>query len=271
MIRSIEEHSLNAWPALQTNLQDGWLLRFAAGYTRRANSVNPLYPCLGDPLENISACEALYRARGLPVIFKITPASQPAGLDELLAARGYRLEAPTSVQLLSLAQTAHAPLNPSNPLHSVHPVHPVHPVNSEDPVLSVAPITITPTLADAWLAAYSRISAAEPAREAIHRQLLQSILAGCAYAALSLDGQIVSVGLGILQGGLIGLYDIATHPASRRQGHASRVIHSLLAWGRAGGAGHAYLQVMLNNPPALQLYANLGFRELYQYHFRVKA
>jgi GNAT superfamily N-acetyltransferase len=256
MIRSIEEHSLNAWPALQTNLQDGWLLRFAAGYTRRANSVNPLYPCLGDPLENISACEALYRARGLPVIFKITPASQPPGLDELLAARGYRLEATTSVQLLPLAQTAHAPLNPVNPLL---------PVTSEDPV------TITPTLVEAWLAAYTRISAAEPAREAIHRQLLQSILAGCAYAALPADGQIVSVGLGILQGGLLGLYDIATHPANRRQGHAARVIHRLLAWGRGSGAAHAYLQVMLNNPPALALYATLGFRELYQYHYRVKA
>ncbi len=252
MIRTIEEHSLNAWPALQTNLQDGWLLRFAGGYTRRANSVNPLYPCLGDPIKNIAACEALYRARGLPVIFKITPASQPAGLDELLFERGYRREAPTSVQLLDLPAVSDPAANPEK---GPQPVKLDHSIEQAEP----------------WLAAFSRISAAEPGREAIHRQLLQSILADCAYASLAQGGQIVSVGLGILQGGLIGLYDIATHPEHRRRGHAARLIQRLLDWGRSGGAEHAYLQVMLNNPPALRLYERLGFRELYQYHYRVKA
>ena len=43
MIRLIEEHALNAWPPLQTLLLDGWVLRLANGYTRWANSVNPLY------------------------------------------------------------------------------------------------------------------------------------------------------------------------------------------------------------------------------------
>ncbi len=53
MIRTIEELSINALPALQTMLVDGWVLRFANGYTKRANSIHPLYASTGDAREKI--------------------------------------------------------------------------------------------------------------------------------------------------------------------------------------------------------------------------
>jgi hypothetical protein len=40
MARILEELSLGAWPARSAVFHDGWVLRFADGYTRRANSVN---------------------------------------------------------------------------------------------------------------------------------------------------------------------------------------------------------------------------------------
>ena len=79
-IRRLEELSLNAWPSLETILYDGWALRFAAGYTRRANSVHPLYPSLDDDEEKARLCLRLYRDRGLPAVFKLTPAATIDGL-----------------------------------------------------------------------------------------------------------------------------------------------------------------------------------------------
>ena len=93
---------MNAWPAAQTLLYDGWVLRFASGYTRRANSIYPLYPSGLELDEKIRACEMLYRSQRLPVIFKMTAESQPGGLDDHLAGLGYQPEARTSVQLLDL-------------------------------------------------------------------------------------------------------------------------------------------------------------------------
>src|SRR5947208_1902118 len=103
MIRFVEELALNAWPCLQTIYYDGWLLRFADGYTRRANSVNPLYTSSIDLGAKIRYCEETYRSRGRDTVFKLTSAAQPENLDSILAEHGYREEALTSVQTLDLS------------------------------------------------------------------------------------------------------------------------------------------------------------------------
>ena len=89
MIRKIEELSMNAWPSLHTKLYDGWVLRFSDGYTRRANSVSPIYESTVPLDEKIDFCEKEYKLHNLPAIFKITKASTPQGIDERLEERGY--------------------------------------------------------------------------------------------------------------------------------------------------------------------------------------
>src|SRR3954466_12000144 len=87
-IRQIEEFTLNAWPALRQVLLDGWVLRFADGYTGRSNSVNPIYPGTVDAGEKVRLCEQFYWQAGLPAVFKLTPDSG-ADLERLLVDRGY--------------------------------------------------------------------------------------------------------------------------------------------------------------------------------------
>ncbi len=243
MIRVIEELSMNAWPSLQTMLYDGWVLRFADGYTRRANSINPLYPSHDDVDGKIRTCEDLYRARGLNVVFKMTSAVYPETLDAVLVGRGYAVDARTSVQTLDLGSVDQAP----------------------------APeVTLAETLSDDWLSAFREMSGIPERRGPVLKQMLTAIAPAMCFASIRRGDQVVACGLGVLQAGFVGLYDIITHPQARQQGHGARLVSSILAWARQRGARTAYLQVMLNNLPALRLYSKLGFGEIYQYWYRVK-
>ena len=107
-IQAIERCALAAWPAAEVVETHGWLLRYAHGVTRRANSTWPngapddgwTAVAVDDALARVGA---FYRARRLPPRLQITPAALPDGLDALLAARGYVAEAPTAVQTAPVA------------------------------------------------------------------------------------------------------------------------------------------------------------------------
>lgn len=243
MIRLIEELSLNAWPALQVMRYDGWVLRFAAGYTRRANSVAPLYPGRLDLERKIGFCEEEYHRAGLPAIFKLTPAAEPLGLDEFLAGRGYAREAITGVQTLDLAGL---------------PPPGEHAIES------------APGASDDWAEAFARLNGVDGRHLATMRAMLRSIRPAARFAAARHEGDIGALGLAVRQGEWVGLFDIVTAPALRRRGLGRAIVLDLLHQARAAGAARAYLQVMLDNEAALGLYTGLGFREAYRYWYRVR-
>ena len=241
MIRTIEELSMNAWPALQTTLYDGWVLRFARGYTRRSNSINPIYSSTLNPDQKIQQCEKIYHDQGLDVIFKMTSACQPVNLDEILAQRGYQADAHTGVHLLDL--------------------------NDWQPALTTA--QLSGEVSGAWLSAFCRMSRVDAVFQPVLEKMLASIFQQHCFASIQVDGNPAACGLGVVQDGWIGFYDIVTDARYRRCGLGRQIMHSLLSWGVQQGARRAYLQVMLNNAPALGLYAGLGFKEQYRYWYRV--
>ena len=82
LLSRIEDAGLNASAPPQQRWVDGWLVRFSPGKAQRARCINALAPgCL--PLsEKLAYCQSLYRAAGLRLLFRVTPFSQPAGLDD---------------------------------------------------------------------------------------------------------------------------------------------------------------------------------------------
>ena len=243
MIRTIEELSLNAWPALQTLHYDGWVLRSTQGYTKRANSVYPLYDSNLDLEEKIDFCESFYRERGLPTVFKMTAASMPPGLDAHLAEKGYRADGYTSVQLMDLSRHIQIAGN----------------------------VNLTAEDSEAWHAAYARMNNVSAERRALHEGILRAILPDKCYASIRVDGRSIACGLGVAQAGYLGIFDIVVDTNYRKQGHGENLMTALLDWGVRQGVGTAYLQVMCDNEPALRLYEKLGFEEKYQYWYRIKA
>jgi N-acetylglutamate synthase len=65
----------------------------------------------------------------------------------------------------------------------------------------------------------------------------------------------------------VGFRSIHVDPDQRRRGLGTVVMAALLEWGAEQGATTAYLQVLGDNAPALELYAGLGFATHHAYRY----
>jgi ribosomal protein S18 acetylase RimI-like enzyme len=249
-LQSLERAAMSAWPALETVEDGGWVLRFAGGYTRRANCATALGPDGGDLGARIAWCEAAFTRRSLPPVFRLLSASGPAGLDAALGAAGYARGDEALVMTLDLAgaRLAAAPLPESLPL-------------------------------DAWLDLHDRFGGRLGAHRETHRAMLEVIPGERLLAVVRADGLHVGdlgprlppagCGLAVADGPLLGLFDLAVDPALRGRGLGGRLVDGLLRWGAGRGARSAYLQVLATNP-AVRLYERTGFREAYRYWYRIR-
>ncbi len=238
-VAKLEESAFNAWPATNTILLDGWIVRLAGGYTKRANSVNALCPRV--PAHDVVAPAARIFAReGLPLVFRLSPLAD-ARADADLASLGFARLDETIVMTLPLTGALAA-----------------------DP-----DVHVDTTLSACWLEAHATASDVPDARRSLHAQLLTAIRLPTAFARFTSDGAPIAWGLAVADRTEVGLFDVVTSPAARRQGAARRLVTTLIAWGLAQGASRAFLQVVATNAPAIALYEKLGFRETYRYHYRV--
>lgn len=237
----VEETCLNAFPSLQQVLLGGWLLRFAPGVSRRANSINPRRPRPPRFETALAAAELLYPAHGLPAIFRIPSLSDPA-LDRALAARGYTREGETCVLYGDLGGLAAA---------------------------ADAAVELLPAPAPAWLAAMAALQGHTAAQAGTYRRIVEAIAIPARFALLAEHGAPTALAYGAVHDRLLCYESVITDPRRRRRGLARRVIAALASWAREEGAAGACLQVEAGNTAARALYAGFGLTaELYRYHYR---
>ncbi|MFC3802940.1 GNAT family N-acetyltransferase [Cohnella sp. GCM10012308] len=245
----VETKALNAWPALQQMAHDDWLLRLSKGYTKRSNSVQPLRTGPDADLRAmVGYCEDAYHRAGQPTIFKITPLCGPCGLDGRLEEYGYAKADRSQVLTRSLDET-----------------------QGEASIEGLREgLSVDACLTEAWMTAASAILSLKPEQREIASAMLADSPLRRAFFLLRSGDEPVAIGIGVVDGGYLGLFDIATALAYRNRGIGERLVRQILRWGQSHGAHASYLQVAEDNAPAQRLYAKLGYKRLYDYWYRVR-
>lgn len=243
-IRRLEGIGARAWPARTTETLGGWRLSIDRGVTRRANSVLPNgWDGTRSVDDQIAAVERRYRRDGLPPCFKLTRASLPDGLDEILSGRGYRPEGHSDVLMAAIDTVDDRP---------------------------ALPVEIAPRSTAEWLRTCWPDGGQETDGDPRH-EIVERIAGPRAFALARLDGRPAGAALAVADRDLVCLTAVYCLPACRRRGVARAMIAHLAGWARRQSANQLFLQVESDNRPAHGLYRATGFRSAYRYHYRAPA
>lgn len=241
LIIGLESRLLNAWPSFDYQTYDGWILRLANGYSKRANSATPFLPgaTLDDAL--IDHMIARFVEANVRPTFRLNGLQAPEA-DEFLKMRGFKEIEPTHVMA--------APL-------------------SEGDCEADPEVNLDPQPSKRWVREAAQSYGGDKNDDETLMKIVSRIRQKAAFATLHLDEQPVAWGLGVVERGYVGLYDIVVSPDLRGIGLGRRVVKSLMSWGCGEGARTAYLQVREENEIARSLYGALGFQTAYRYTHRV--
>lgn len=236
---ALEAVAASGLRAAETAELGGWTMRADHGFTRRANSVLPLRQP-GLPLdEAISAAHDWYAARELPLRVHV-PVEARRLLDAELGERGWPVD-----------QHTHVFAGRLNALHA--------------PPVDAPAADVADTPSEGWLTLYRGGHGLTDTGRAL---LTRHECAG--FATLQLDGRVVAVGRGAVDGEWLGVMAVEVEPSYRGRGLAGAVMSALWRWGAAHGAVRSYLQVTVGNAPAVALYETLGYWVHHDYHYRTE-
>lgn len=241
IVLGCERRIINAWPAVSTLVVGDWVLRFANGYSGRANSATPLNYGAELDEEMLDLIAELYRADGLAPSIRLTPLVAEATRAAVIE-RGYRVKDKSFGQIAPLAGL---------------PV-------SEEPELQ---IEARPS--QEWIAGVAALQGGIKSHVGNLAAIVERVRLPVACATWLVEGEAVAYGMSVAERGLAEIGLICVHPDHRGHGYGRRIVQGLMGWAGAMGCRDAYLQVEQGNAIAINLYASLGFRQLYAYETRI--
>ena len=237
---ALERAGMKAWPGIEVSQDGSWVLRAANGYTKRANSVQPLDPYDDDDLETrIAQVRDWYAARGLPPTFRMTPLASPE-LSRHLDAAGW-----TAVE--------------------------------RSCALGMAMPDVTPDARGECLDPFGdRFLDAQRTMWGYPEIKMQKLIALMRAVPVPMTGVVlysdendaVATSLWAVADGISVTGNVVTDTTARRRGFASAMMRTGLAWAKAQGAATAALNVVADNAAARRLYAGLGYEWLFDYVYR---
>lgn len=221
------------WPPLESEALGEWELRWAGGFTGRANSVATTGRPGVDLEEALATVQRWYAARNAPALAQVVVGSateQAFRAAGWVPGNGFRDGAVVQV----------ADLNPT------------YAVDRE--------ITVVTDLSDDWLALYGRVDDAPDAARAVISGPLTTGFA-------QLGDPVEAIARVVVTGEWAGLSAVEVVPSRRREGIATRLVSTALAWAVEHGADKAYLQTMRDNTAALALYEPFCFVDHHEYRY----
>jgi len=244
LLSRVEDAGLNASAPPQQRWVDGWLVRYSPGKAQRARCINAVSVGRLSLDERLALCQALYAEHGLPMLVRMTPFSQPEGLDHALAQRGFVVHDDTRVMVCAAIDL---------------------------PAAEALPQGLE--FADVSLEAYAHIvgefrGTLIEAVQAHAQRLLSSPVSYRGWVVRAPDGTPLACAQFAIEGDFVGLYDVFTALPTRAQGLARKLCAHLLRQAVLLGARVAYLQVDSANHAARSVYNKLGFTDVYGYHYR---
>jgi GNAT superfamily N-acetyltransferase len=245
LLSRVEDAALNASAVAQQRWLDGWLLRTSPGKIKRARCIHALAEGRLGIDERLALAQAVFAEAGLPLMFRITPFTRPAALDDALAARGFSAEDDTRVMV--------CPSLPAAPPALPAGVH-WRALDAQAFAETVGALRNSPLV-------HRRVHAQRLAMSPVPYRAWAIVDAG--------SGATLCCGQSVREGALVGLYDVITAEPSRGRGLAGLLCEYMLCASASDGAAIAYLQVDAANTAARSVYHQTGFADAYRYHYRV--
>jgi ribosomal protein S18 acetylase RimI-like enzyme len=243
VLSRIEDAGLNASAPPQQLWVDGWLVRLSPGKAKRARCINAVAPGRLSVEDKLNTVTALYRDAQLPLIFRLTPFTEPKDLDARLDALGWRRFDHTLVMLCDMAQ------------HATRDPLPAH-------------LHLQPVGPQAFAQAIGQLRGSTPDQQQAHARRLAASPVPYRGVLVLHGEQLLACGQTAREGDRVGIYDVFTAPDARNQGMAGALCAAMLQHSAHDGARIAYLQVDMDNLPARAVYQRLGFQAGYDYHYR---